>query len=374
MNLDNILNDLDDFIESSSGTIDIETQYPYLIIKKEDLVRAMNLCKPLIVSSSNIPELSSISLVPIIQDKTILLCATNDLSNFRYRAELIGNPDNMISVNISISFFMLQKTVKLMGDKVLFYLKNDNLYIRLLDGDLLLNYTIPRSTILNFPAESTDKIAELSLSLLGDTIDVFSPLINKEIRSDNKKLIYNGNMAFFNSIYFYLQYKIDTPNMVLSQVDLAFIQRLFKYYNNKRLLIFNTDSQITRLFFKLDNIEYLCLNLISDYIVPDFDTNISKDFSIKIPFDKIYRIVELASNISDVININIKDKVYININSNSNFYIDILEGNAKHRDFNINVEVLKRLLNSFNRYDFVYIDTSKNSFCIFNDKSIAFCA
>ena len=149
--------DNDELIVDNNKEINLSIEYPYLIFSRDDLVRAINLCNKLVLSKSDIPEYNSISFVPVKFTKKINLCATNELSHFRISSELLGDLDNIIEEPFCISLIILQKIVKLMGNKVLIY-KNDNkYYTRLLDGDLLIDVRPTNLDIVTIPGNSTDR-------------------------------------------------------------------------------------------------------------------------------------------------------------------------------------------------------------------------
>ena len=134
--------DLDEIVEDNNDEINLEVDYPYIIFYRSDLVRAMNLCNKIVQPKSNTTTYNSISLVPVPFDKCIWFYATNELSHFRYRAELLGDMKETWDFPISIPLTISQQLVKLMSNKVLLYKKEENLYIRLLDGDLLLDLSL----------------------------------------------------------------------------------------------------------------------------------------------------------------------------------------------------------------------------------------
>ena len=126
----------DELVVENNDDIDLKVEYPYLIFSRNDLVRTMNLVSKLIKAKSEISDYNSISFVPVTYNKKILFYATNDFSHFRMSTELLGEPNEFINESFSIPLIVLQKLVKLMGNKVLIYKKESFYYIRLLDGDL----------------------------------------------------------------------------------------------------------------------------------------------------------------------------------------------------------------------------------------------
>ena len=117
---------LDEFIAENNDDIKLDINYPYLIFKRDELIRAMNLCNKIVQQKSDISSYNSISFIPDIENSGMYFYATNELSHFRYYTELLGDKSEMINENISIPLIILQKLIKLMGNKVLIYKKDNN--------------------------------------------------------------------------------------------------------------------------------------------------------------------------------------------------------------------------------------------------------
>ena len=79
---------LDEFIAENNDDINLDTEYPYLIFKRDELIRVMNLSNKIVQQKSDIASYNSISLIPDINNKSIYFYATNELSHFKYCSEL----------------------------------------------------------------------------------------------------------------------------------------------------------------------------------------------------------------------------------------------------------------------------------------------
>lgn len=364
-NVDEILPDNDD-------NIDTNIDYPYIVFKRDDLIRTMNLTSKLIQVKSDIISYNSISFIPDIDKKLIYFCATNELSYFKYSAELIGEPSKMLDRSFSIPLLILQKLVKLMGNKILLYIKDNNLYIRLLDGDLLLDLREVNTKILDFPGTISDKLADLNLNSFGKIIDNIMPLLNGEIRGETRKIQFTGSKAYYNSSFYYLESDITTPRMSISYRDADFIDKLYKYYSDKQIQVFSVKSKsnINRIMIKLDNVEYEFINSvnsISDILVDQMHKMIS-DIEAIIDFNKLYRTVVLATNLpSSTGNVSLQfseDKLKASITSNkgsSDFNFNIIKKEKDklyNKEIIIRAETLRRLLSSFTEYNNIGITLS----------------
>ena len=353
--LDNILED--ELIINNDKSIDLSTDYPCLIFKRDDLVRVINLCNKMILSKSDISEYNSISFFKSLY--TLNFYVTNELSHFRYEAELIGDLTKCIEEPFSISLIILQKIVRLMGNKVLIYNKEGKFYIRLLDGDLLVDARPVRKDIVLIPGDTKDKVAELSLSNFGKACYSILPLISSETINDFKKLYFTGNKMYFKSSFYYIDGDIKTPEMCLSFRDVEFISRLFKYYKDNNIILFSVNTSLSRYRLIMDNIEYQFINSRASEmsLVIDEMDKLIKEPEISISYDKLYRVISLATNLPGINNtVSMKytsDKLNLNIinnngTSNFNFPIEkLVQGRLFGKEIILNSIILKRLLSAF---------------------------
>lgn len=380
--LDNI-NNLEDIEEQiNNPSIDLNVNYPYIIFDTYDLLRTINLCNKLILQKSNNFSYNSISLVPVLEYKTLYFYVTNELSHFRYRTELLGDINEMLNEYISIPLITLQKLVKLMGNKVLIYKKDNNYYLRLQNGDLLLDVYKANENIIFFPSEPDLKLLEISVSNLGNIVDAMLPLLNYEISSENKRINFTEEKAYFNSSSYYIESNINTPKLSLSLKDAEFISKLNKYYKNDNMILFNTKSTLPRLFIKLDKIEYEfinSINSISKLLTDQINTSI-KPIEATLNYLDLYKVVNLATNLpSSTGNIKLKYKdnfLIISITSakgDSNFSIPIekISNNLYKDEIIIRATLLKKLLLSFTKSENINIALNNISITIENDFSKA---
>lgn len=351
--------DEDEFVVDNNDNINLNVDYPYIAFNRDDLIRAMNLCNKVVQQKSDITTYNSISIVTSIAFNSVYFYATNELSHFRYRADLLGDKDKMLDMNISIPIIILQKLVRLMGNKVLIYKKDLNLYIRLLDGDLLLDLRLSDMNILKFPGEVKDKICDLNVDTIGNVINMMLPLLNIEVRGEARRIFLTGEEAYYYSSFYYIESKIKTPVIALSFKDAEFISKLYKYYKDSQLQLFSVSSEVPRMYLKLGDIEYLFMNnykSVSSLIISQME-KVVKHSEVTLNFDKLYRVVNLATSLPSStgnIELNYKDnKLVISIVSvkgNSNFNIPIIEASDDlyNKPALVKADTLKTLLSSFN--------------------------
>lgn len=349
---------IEDLEETFKSEINLKTNYPYLIFKTEDLIRVMNLCNKIVQPKSDNPAYNTISIVPVPAFKTVNFYVTNDLSHFGYQAELIGESENMLDETISISFINLQKIVKLAGSKILIYKKDNNIYIRIIDGDLLVDYRQIERQYLEFPGTIKEKIAELGVNNIGRIVNAALPLLNAELRGDVKRVNFTGDRAYFNSSFYYLESMINSPKISLSLRDAEFFNKLYKYYKDKQIQIFKVESSLSRLYIKIDNISYMFINSINA-ISPLLIDQIGKMMSpieALVNYDRLNKIVSLATMLPSStgnVGLSYKDKKLIaKISSNKgesimNFDTKLEKEHLYKGEIFVKAETLRKLLNAF---------------------------
>ena len=360
---------IEEIEENTKSEINLIVEYPYLIFKTDDLIRAMNLCNKVIQPKSDNPIYNTLSIAPVPKMKVVNFYATNDLSHFSFQSELIGEPDKMLDEVFSISFLSLQKIVKLAGNKVLFYKKDNNLYIRIIDGDLLVDHRYVDMKYLSFPGEVKEKIAEIGVGNIGKIVSCALPLLNSELRGDVKRINFTGDRAYFNSSFYYIESTIASPRMSLSIRDVEFIGKLYKYYKDKTIQIYKVESNLSRLFLKVGNISYMLINSVSaiSNLLIDQISSIMSPIEAIVNYDRLNKITTLATmlpNSTGNIGLSFSDgKLIAKIGSTKgessmSFDTKIQKEHIYSREIFVKAETLHRLLNAFNGIDKIGIALS----------------
>lgn len=363
------IDEIEELVADNNSEINLEVDYPYLIFKRDDLIRAMNLCNKIVLTKSDSISYNSISFVPVLLHKRLYFYATNELSHFRFYTELLGDIDEMLNIKISIPLVILQKLVKLMGNKVLIYKKDTNLYIRLLDGDLLLDFRQPDDKIINFPGDFYEHITDISISNIGYIVSSILPLLSTEVRGEAKKILFTGDKVYYNSSFYYVEAALNSPKMSLSFKDAEFISKLYKYYKDKSIMIFSVDTDIPRLFLKIDNIEYQFINSVSSVsiLVPQQMEKMMIPIESLVNYERLNKIIGLSTNLSmSTGNISLKyidNKLHANIvsvkgNSDFSFTTDVIGNKLYNKEVLVKSETFKRLLSVFNGIDKIGIALS----------------
>ena len=313
----------------------LKVDYESIILEKEELIKTLNLASKIAHTSSTAIECNSITFIPNWEHRTLTLTVTNDLTYFKCKTELIGAGNPLRDV-FSIKVETLNKLKSFFRDKILIYKKNNEYYIRLLDGDLLLEARIPNMTKLAFTTVPSNLIFEAK-------VNTFAELLNSyKIMSDDfsdKWLAFDGEKLSLCGLNFYSETRFRSPIMCLLMQDVDLLIRLNQYYSEDMLQIFSTDSRIPKLYLKIGNIEIEILNVLSNIN----KTNIEKlsqfisTSSYSIETEALRRVLSIALNLS-----NIDKDCILKIKDDS--ILVILKTSKGDSEFNLVTQKLERKL------------------------------
>lgn len=368
----------ENLINLTKSDIDLNCEYPYLIFNRDELIKFLTISSSIIQIKSDNFSYNSISLVPNSSSRMIYFYATNELSHIRLHTELLGNKSNFIEKNISIQYNVLQKLMKLMAKKVLLYLKNDSLYIRLVNGDLLLDYNIPNLDIVLFPSEKNEFISTIDVDLIGNIVNNMLPLLNSDIQGNLCKISFLGDVAYYRSAFYYIESRIKTPKMSLSLRDSELISNIYKFYKGQNLVLYSTKSSIPRLFASIDNIDFDFISRVDDISlkITEQMNKVILEPTCFIELENFYKTLNLASTLpnsnGDITICFEDDKLILTIISNkgnSDFTFTLLDKNSDlyKSKINLKANVLKKLLQSFSITNKIGIAISDLGITITND-------
>lgn len=284
----------EDILENSvTEDINIDIPNPKLVMSQSDLIRAINLSSTIIQPKSDNIVYNSLTF---ISKGSLKIFATNELSHFMYNISTISNSLDLV---FSIPLVLIQKLTKLMGNKVMFFIDENKLYIRLLSGDLLLDLRIPNMNLVKLPIldEDITESLEIPVNTLGRITSSILPILSTELRSDFKKISFLGDKAFYLSPFYYIEAIIKTPNMSLRMKDAEFISKLYKFYSDKNLKLSLVKGKINRIQLKMENITYIFISgqaEIEEFTKNQIDSLI-KPINIIFNFDRFNKIINLAT-------------------------------------------------------------------------------
>lgn len=279
----------------------LNVEYPSIIICKDDLIKVLSIVQKLSQPNSSSIECSSLSFFPKWDLNTLDLMITNNLTYFKMSVELLGDKSKELKDVFAIKVDFLNKIKPFLRDKVLFYKKDDNLYIRLIDGDLIVNYLVPSVEKLTFTSLIKELIYETRVNSFCNLLSTYKSLQND---FTDKWLTFDGTKVCFCGSTYYAESTLKTPRMCLLFADIDLLVRLAQFYNDCALEIYSTESDIPRLHVKVNNIEIELLNVLSNIQPLTIETlhNKISSVSYSVPTAALNRIFSLGISVPGIDN------------------------------------------------------------------------
>lgn len=334
----------------------LKTEYNYIIIEKDELIKTLDLISKIAHINSTSIECSSLTFIPNWSKRAITLAVTNDLTYFRNTVELIGEPSKGLTDVFSIKIDTLNKLKSFFKEKILIYKKDSEYYIRLIDGDLLLHTMIPSLSRLAFTSSINELIYQSSVKTF---CDLLNPYINLHDDYSDKWLSFDGEKISLCGLNFYAETSFESSRMCFLMNDIELFSKLDRYYSDKDIFIYSTDSTIPKVQIKVENVEIEVLNVISNInntTISTLSSFISEpEYSVSI--DAFKRVMNIALNLPDIKKdclIKVKDNHIVIILSSSkgdsefNLRTQILVEKHNLNEVKLNVDTLNKIINSFN--------------------------
>lgn len=331
----------------------LKTEYDSLVLDKEDLNKTLNIASKIAHINSASIECNSLSFIPDWMHRTLTLTITNDLTYFKNKVELLGDINKSLKDVFSIKIETLNKLRPYFRDKILIYKKDTNYYIRLIDGDLLLNVNVPNMNKLAFTSSDASIIYETKVGYLCKLLNYYK---NMSDDYSDKWITFDGEKISLCGLNFYAETEIRTPIMCLLMTDVELLLKLDQYYSEESLLILSTDSSIPKLHIKVANIEIEILNVTSNIN----RNNISKlnsfiaDSNYEIDPEALKRVLNIAISLNDInkdcIIQSINDNIVVILNDNKgvskfNLVTSKLEKSPEVNETKLNVNTLYKIIN-----------------------------
>lgn len=350
---------------------DIETniEYPHLLLRTDDVLKVIKVIGPIInlKSTRNIPK----SLTLYWDDEVLKYLITDDLSYFTQKVHLL-NEDNILKETLCIPLNIIQAASKSFGKSILIYKKEDNYFLRLATGDLILDLVKPEEQLLKKPGVIGNEILFTSSSSLGDALKATLPILSCENIPEKRKLTFVNNNIEFTTGKFLILYEIEVPDMKISYKAAEFLKSLCNLYSGA-LYFYEDQKNANRIHIKCQDIEYTTFvgkdNITND--VGNFITEKNKSNGVWVSMRDFNSIVTLASSLNYAIgsinfNINKEGNLVVeipNTRGTSSFVINRQQGILNLGENNNSVSVLskslKKLLGSFYG-DSIYINVQSD--------------
>ena len=346
---------------------DIETniEYPHLLLRTDDVLKVIKVIGPIInlKSTRNIPK----SLTLYWDEDILKYLITDDLSYFTQKVHLL-NESNILKETLCIPLNIIQAASKSFGKSILIYKKEDNYYLRLATGDLILDLVKPEEQLLKKPGAIGNEILYTSSNSLGEALKATLPILSCENIPEKRKLTFVNNSIEFTTGKFLISYEIEVPDMKISYKAAEFLKSLCNLYSGA-LYFYEDQRNTNRIHIKCQDIEYTTFvgkdNITND--VGNFIVEKNKSTGVWVSMRDFNSIVTLASSLNYAIgsinfNINKEGNLVVeipNTRGTSSFVINRQQGILNLGENNNSVSVLskslKKLLGSFYG-DSIYIN------------------
>lgn len=345
--------------------IDTTIEYPHLLLRTDDVLKVIKVIGPIInlKSTRNIPK----SLTLYWDGEILKYLITDDLSYFTQKVSLL-NTDNILKETLCIPLNIIQAASKSFGKSILIYKKEDNYYLRLATGDLILDLVKPEETLLKKPGVIGNEILYTSSNRLGEALKATLPILSCEVIPEKRKLTFINNNIEFTTGKFLISYAIEVPDMKLSYKAAEFLKSLCNFYNGA-IHFYEDQNNTNRIHVLCDGIEYTTFvgkeNLTNT--IGTFIEEKNKSIGVWVSIRDFNSIVTLASSLNYAIgsmnfSINKEGNLVVeipNTRGTSTFVINRNQGELTVGENNNSVSVLskslKKLLGSFSG-DSIYIN------------------
>lgn len=343
--------------ENITSTIDLKTEYPHLILKTEDVLKTIKIISPIInlKSNRNIPK----SLTFYYDEGKYKYLITDDVSYFNQDMDIL-NTDNRLEETLCIPLNILQACSKSFGEHILIYKKENNFYVRLTSGDLILDLVKAEENLLKYPGVVGNELMYTSTNSLSDALKSILPIVQCEPTPEKKKITFVNDTMEFNTGKFLISYDIKLPTMKISFRTAEFLKSLCGVVESALYFYEDTDNQ-NRIHIKCEDVTYTT-TVGKDSIDPRISAFIEskyKDQGIIVEYLDFNSVITLASSLNyatgsvlfNIVNQDCLITTIPNTKGNSSFSVYKKKNTNMFNANNNRVEVLskslKKLLGSF---------------------------
>lgn len=239
-------------INAVEANIETDIEFQHLLISRDELFKVLKVIGPIVnlKSTRNIPK----ALTLFWENDTLKYLITDDLAYFTKEVHLL-NKENVLKETLCIPLNILQAAIKSFANNILIYKNENNYYIRLLTGDLILDLVTPEEALLKRPGNIGEELMYTSASSLGDALKVVLPIVSCETIPEKRKLTFINNEIEFNTGKFLISYKIEIPDMKISYKTAEFLKGMCSLYEGA-VYFYKDKSIVNRIHIKCQGIEY----------------------------------------------------------------------------------------------------------------------
>lgn len=224
------------------------TEYPYLLIDKEDLFRIVKQVSSIINVNGKRPVSRGLTL-RIIDPTHVEVILPNEI--YYFKTTIDAKCTLKVGTTIFLDYVFLKKLKKFIPPKILIYLNHMMKYhVRTIKSELPLNkisISPDDLTRLDIPFEITDKVCEVNLGELYNSLNTPFKMINFESEQPYRILsIEDGLLQFKCPMVF--------AGTTTKLLDIILVKKVVNYLldattltkENTAVTIYNTDSKIDR--------------------------------------------------------------------------------------------------------------------------------
>ena len=380
LNLDdvNLDEDLGDMDLSGYGEIDLDISEPHFKLSSKDFKEVLKIAKAISGTTGKDPASKALCMIP--DDIGVLHCYSTDFDVFLCKDIVILNAENILKEPVIVSVDTLIKLAKAVPSSTVIYRKEENYYIRLYGGDMILetvNFPVDRF-IFSDPITESGVIESKDLYL---TMKDFSSVVTSAVSPDERRIMMSEDRAQVVYLWSVILSKKAYQPMDLKVKDINILKALLVNIDEPLKISYtNEEVQTKRAVIQGNGFSYSFL--ISDKKL-DVDqeklvTDIIGKSGVYVDFLQLYKTIELASELdyavgkvgmsydSDSIVIGIKNKK----GDDSMF---TLKGNTEGKlnkfkgELEVQAKLLKVILKTFATSTSVRVTLSDKGISVKND-------
>ena len=285
--------DLDDVDLSGFGEVDEEILHPHVQISTTVFKEFLTIAKQVVTSSSRDMVSKSVSIEP--RGDVAILRVTDFDVYFEMTTDIINTHDVLTETAV-IPLAILSKVVKAVPARTTIIQKDGNYFIRLLGGDLLLEfYSVSHEKFIF--SEELKLVVTLSSLELGSIIKDFSGIVQAAINPIERRISFESDASYANYLWAVIRHKGVFADFDLRVKDIAILRNVLKKQGDIRVLK-TKHAKTERMVMEGEDFRYVYLK--TEAKVPALLKNSMDTFlamGMYVDLVHLYRIIEVAAEL-----------------------------------------------------------------------------
>lgn len=348
---------LDDLDLSNFGEVDDSIDFPHIKVSTKQLVEFLKVAKSVCSSGGRDVVSKAVCMEPVGET---LECRATDFDVYVKRDLEILNTENRLSEIVIIPTDILIKLMKAVPVNTIIYKKDDEFFIRLYGGDIILE-THTMSSDKFKCMDEMDQVGAIEASDLYSVVKDFSPTILAAISPQERRIIFEKDGAHARYLWSILKADKEFSDFDLKVKDVGVI-KILTVGSEEMLKVFISKDvdAVKRCSLRGEKFEYTFLvseTAVNETMKTDMSEIISNT-GVYVDFLQVYKMVELASDLpystgkigmnftEEGVNLSIKTKK----GNDSNFNISgSIEGDVVPlaEELQLQAKLLKVLMRTF---------------------------